>query len=284
MAAAEPPRRTLPLLRLSPVRGYGAKPLRAVIDLSSRASWACARCPASALAEMLGARCRRARRTSAALAPGASTTTMRTWTRPHGRSTAACFATMRANEAGTRKPAPIPEFLHEYRVALRRTRGGPLPPARACFPERTVERFKREFKLAGRRHGARSGIVDVQLLEIPSYAQDDLDPRKPASISSPSSSWVDGRGPPRASASWSRRSTPRATQRLMTDVDPVPREAGSRTRTTAPGRSPPRDRGRTRAHLEVSTAASSSAGSPSTSTRRRRRCMTCASTRRSFAT
>lgn len=56
---------------------------------------------------------------------------------------------MRANEAGIKTDADI-EFLHEYRVAVRRTRSA-LSQIRNVFPPEKVEYFKREFGHLGRR-------------------------------------------------------------------------------------------------------------------------------------
>jgi len=56
---------------------------------------------------------------------------------------------MRANEAGIKADADI-EFLHEYRVAVRRTRSV-LGQIRNVFPPEKVECFKREFGNLGRR-------------------------------------------------------------------------------------------------------------------------------------
>ena len=84
------------------------------------------------------------------------------------------------NEAGTRQ-ATDPEFLHEYRVAIRRTRVA-LSRLTGVFPQRTTERFKREFRWLGSVTG-RARDLDVYLLELPHYKQalpedagDHLDP------------------------------------------------------------------------------------------------------------
>lgn len=55
---------------------------------------------------------------------------------------------MRANEAGIKADADI-EFLHEYRVAVRRTRSV-LSQIKNVFPPAKVEFFKREFRTLGR--------------------------------------------------------------------------------------------------------------------------------------
>jgi len=56
---------------------------------------------------------------------------------------------MRANEAGIKADAGI-EFLHEYRVAVRRTRSA-LSQIRNVFPPEKVDCYKREFQRLGRR-------------------------------------------------------------------------------------------------------------------------------------
>lgn len=56
---------------------------------------------------------------------------------------------IRANEEGIKADADI-EFLHEYRVAVRRTRAA-LSQIRNVFPPENVEYFKREFGNLGRR-------------------------------------------------------------------------------------------------------------------------------------
>lgn len=56
---------------------------------------------------------------------------------------------MRANEGGIKADADI-EFLHEYRVAARRTRSA-LSQIRNVFPSEDVEYFKRGFQAMGHR-------------------------------------------------------------------------------------------------------------------------------------
>jgi CHAD domain-containing protein len=56
---------------------------------------------------------------------------------------------IRANEVGIKADADI-EFLHEYRVAVRRTRSA-LSQIRNVFPSEKTEHFKREFQTLGRR-------------------------------------------------------------------------------------------------------------------------------------
>lgn len=55
--------------------------------------------------------------------------------------------TMRANEAGIRADIDT-EFLHDYRVAVRRTRSA-LNQIRNVFPEETTTRFKQDFRTLG---------------------------------------------------------------------------------------------------------------------------------------
>ena len=73
---------------------------------------------------------------------------------------------MRANETGTRN-ATDPEFLHEYRVAIRRTRVA-LSRFRGVFPAARTERFKRDFRWLGGVSGP-ARDTDVYLLELPKY-------------------------------------------------------------------------------------------------------------------
>ncbi len=73
-----------------------------------------------------------------------------------------------ANEEGTRARTD-PEFLHQYRVAIRRTRAG-LARLKGIFPVRTVERFKREFRWLGSVTSPMRDL-DVHLLELPAYAE-----------------------------------------------------------------------------------------------------------------
>lgn len=152
------------LLRVTPVRGY-AKPARAVVRVLEK-QLALEALPATALARMLGLDL-----------PDEGTT--RSWPPPIEAGMRAdeaarviyrgLLATMRANEAGTRARTD-PEFLHEYRVALRRTRAG-LARLKGLFPQRTTDRFKRDFAWLGAVTGPVRDM-DVQLLEIPSYEAD----------------------------------------------------------------------------------------------------------------
>ena len=74
--------------------------------------------------------------------------------------------TIRANEEGVIRDLD-PEFLHDFRVAVRRTRSA-LTQVKGVFPPATVARFKREFKWLGDRTGP-TRDMDVYLLKIPDY-------------------------------------------------------------------------------------------------------------------
>ncbi len=74
-----------------------------------------------------------------------------------------------------------PEFLHDFRVAIRRTRSA-MGQIKDVFPAAAVRRFRREFDWLGERTGP-ARDMDVYLLKIPLYrtalhaeATDDLDP------------------------------------------------------------------------------------------------------------
>jgi CHAD domain-containing protein len=74
--------------------------------------------------------------------------------------------TLRANEAGIRADIDI-EFLHDYRVAIRRTRSA-LSQVRGVFPAETSDRFKQDFRTLGRRTNQLRDL-DVYLLAEPGY-------------------------------------------------------------------------------------------------------------------
>ncbi len=59
------------------------------------------------------------------------------------------------------------EFLHDFRVAVRRTRSA-LTQLRGVFPEAATEYFKGEFRWLGSKTGPARDI-DVYLLKIPAY-------------------------------------------------------------------------------------------------------------------
>jgi CHAD domain-containing protein len=73
---------------------------------------------------------------------------------------------MRANEAGILADTDI-EFLHEYRIAVRRTRSA-LSQIRKVFPPEEVEYFKRGFQELGRRTNDLRNL-DVFLATEPDY-------------------------------------------------------------------------------------------------------------------
>lgn len=73
---------------------------------------------------------------------------------------------MEANEAGLRADADS-EFLHDFRVAVRRTRSA-LGQIKGVFPTRTTERFRREFAWLGQVTGPTRDL-DVHLLQFDRY-------------------------------------------------------------------------------------------------------------------
>ena len=73
---------------------------------------------------------------------------------------------MLQNEAGTRKAADT-EFLHDFRVAIRRTRSA-LSQIKAVFPTRIIDRYKREFAWLGQMTSP-SRDLDVYLLNFDDY-------------------------------------------------------------------------------------------------------------------
>ncbi|MEL7059814.1 MAG: CHAD domain-containing protein [Acidobacteriota bacterium] len=90
------------------------------------------------------------------------------------------LATLRAQEIGTRLDIDS-EFLHDFRVAIRRTRSI-LGQIRGVFAPDLVEHFKSEWRWLGQATGPTRDL-DVYLLKMPSYrralppeAQDALDP------------------------------------------------------------------------------------------------------------
>lgn len=76
------------------------------------------------------------------------------------------LAMMRANEAGIMADAGI-EFLHEYRVAVRRTRAA-LSQIRKVFPPAETKSFKSGFREIGRRTNTLRNL-DVFLAMEPDY-------------------------------------------------------------------------------------------------------------------
>jgi CHAD domain-containing protein len=85
-----------------------------------------------------------------------------------------------ANEEGIRRDLDT-EFLHDFRVAVRRTRTA-LSQIRGVLPQAAVDRFKKEFSWLGTVTG-RTRDLDVYLLKmddyrssLPSSARGDLEP------------------------------------------------------------------------------------------------------------
>ncbi len=74
--------------------------------------------------------------------------------------------TMEVNHDGVLKDLD-PEFLHEFRVAVRRARSA-LTQIKGVFPEPVVHRVGEEFRWLGSRTGP-TRDMDVYLLKIPSY-------------------------------------------------------------------------------------------------------------------
>ena len=188
--------RTLELLRLSPVRGYARAEKQLVKLLEKKLGLR--PLPPAALAEMLGLGAADARTGGPWPPPLTRGMRMDEAARTIYRG---LLATMQANEAGTRARTD-PEFLHEYRVALRRTRAG-LSRLRDVFPTRTVDRFKREFRWLGQVTGPVRDL-DVQLLEIPSY--EEALPEESHDDLAPLRAWIEAEGA-------------RAQQRLLRALD-----------------------------------------------------------------
>lgn len=92
----------------------------------------------------------------------------------------ALLDTMLRNEEGTRRDLDS-EFLHDFRVAIRRTRSA-LTQIREVYPAEDVERFKEEFRWLGAETGPGRDLA-VFLLKmddcregLPPEARPDLDP------------------------------------------------------------------------------------------------------------
>jgi CHAD domain-containing protein len=90
------------------------------------------------------------------------------------------FATMQANEVGTIADLDS-EFLHDFRVAVRRTRSA-LAELKKVFPPATLERFRGEFAWLGSLTSSVRDL-DVYLLKLDGYQaaisaewRDGLDP------------------------------------------------------------------------------------------------------------
>lgn len=87
---------------------------------------------------------------------------------------------IKTNEAYVSKDLDT-EFLHDYRVAIRRTRSA-LGQIKNVFPNETTLRFKKDFSFLGKRSNQLRDL-DVYLLKkddykalLPSFLRDDIDP------------------------------------------------------------------------------------------------------------
>ena len=78
------------------------------------------------------------------------------------------FRTILDNREGVTRDWDI-EFLHDFRVAVRRTRSA-LTQIKGVFPPATVDHFSEEFRWLGSRTGPLRDI-DVYLLNLPAYKE-----------------------------------------------------------------------------------------------------------------
>ncbi|MGH7884658.1 MAG: CHAD domain-containing protein, partial [Thermodesulfobacteriota bacterium] len=76
--------------------------------------------------------------------------------------------TIKQNENGIKKDIDT-EFLHDFRVAVRRTRSA-FSQIKGVFPERDVERLKKKFSIIGKKTN-RLRDLDVYLLEKNKYME-----------------------------------------------------------------------------------------------------------------
>jgi len=88
----------------------------------------------------------------------------------------ALLRTMRLNEEGTRLDLDS-EFLHDFRVAGRRTRTG-IVQLREVFPEHSLDRFREDFGWLGDVTGPTRDL-DVFLLNMASYREQLPEPVRP---------------------------------------------------------------------------------------------------------
>lgn len=86
------------------------------------------------------------------------------------------LATMRTNESGVREDLD-PEFLHDYRVAVRRTRAA-LGQLKQVLPAAEVSRFRAEFAWLGQTTGPTRDL-DVNLLHFDQLAATLPEPLRP---------------------------------------------------------------------------------------------------------
>lgn len=163
-------------LRLAPVRGY-AKAFQRVRDILSQ-DLGLAPAPGDLMVEAL---------TSIGRVPGDYSSKLKFSLDPDARSDGVArhillhlLATLEANVAGARADLD-PEFLHDLRVAVRRSRSA-LSQIRGVLPEDQVERFKSHFGWIGQITGP-TRDMDVYLLafddyrdSLPERFRQDLDP------------------------------------------------------------------------------------------------------------
>ena len=149
-----------PVLRLQPIKGYRSAFERAEHLLAESAELNCER--EHELAVALAALGREPGDYSSKLrlALNSGWTAARGVQEIYGR----LFANMVANEKGTLEELDT-EFLHDFRVAIRRTRSG-LTQVRDVLPEQATERFRSEFSWIGRLTGPKRDL-DVYLLHLP---------------------------------------------------------------------------------------------------------------------
>ena len=90
------------------------------------------------------------------------------------------FLVIKTNEVYISKDLDT-EFLHDYRVAIRRTRSA-LGQIKNVFPKETTSRFKKDFSFLGKLSNQLRDL-DVYLLKkdaykamLPSILRDDIDP------------------------------------------------------------------------------------------------------------
>jgi len=153
-----------PLLLVRPVRGYEEAFQAAISLLEDRLAEELARATDDILTQALAVLGRGPRDYSSKLrleldpeASAEAATREILWT---------LLATMRANEEGTRLDLD-PELLHDFRVAVRRTRAV-LGQVRGVFPAADVARFKKGFAWLGGATGPTRDL-DVYLLKLPDY-------------------------------------------------------------------------------------------------------------------
>ena len=84
------------------------------------------------------------------------------------------FEIMKANEAGIKADIDT-EFLHDYRIAIRRTRSA-LSQIRNVFPAEVTEYFKGEFRTLGQR------TSDLRDLDVYLMSEDEFEARLPAAM------------------------------------------------------------------------------------------------------